>query len=119
MQKKINKKTLKKAKSPAPDLSNEQKSPKTDHSIAICSIFLWVRYILDGTSCLKFLKVTDFAMKSGLPTSEITKNSPKNISLNRDLLNFFNRYGRSWVIPGESSCPDGSEYIWQRGVGRI
>ena len=29
----------------------------------------------------------------------------------------FDRYGIFWVIPGESSCPDGSEYVWQRGVG--
>ena len=45
-----------------------------------------------------------------------TKNSPKNGSLNRDLLKFLNRYGIFWVPPGESSCPDGSEYVWQRGV---
>merc|ERR1712047_149968 len=25
-------------------------------------------------------------------------------------------YGIFWVPPGESSCPDGSEYVWQRGV---
>ena len=41
---------------------------------------------------------------------------PKNGSLNRDLLKFLNRYGIFWVPPGESSCPDGSEYVWQRGV---
>ena len=28
----------------------------------------------------------------------------------------FNRYGVFWVPPGESLCPDGSEYVWQRGV---
>ena len=44
------------------------------------------------------------------------KKSPKNGSLNRDLLKFLNRYGIFWVPPGESSCPDGSEYVWQRGV---
>ena len=21
------------------------------------------------------------------------------------------------MIPGESSCPEGSEYVWQRGIG--
>ena len=26
------------------------------------------------------------------------------------------RYGIFWMLPGESSCPDGSEYVWQRGV---
>ena len=29
---------------------------------------------------------------------------------------FLNRYGILWVPPGDSSCPDGSEYVWQRGV---
>ena len=29
---------------------------------------------------------------------------------------FFYRYGIFWMLPGESSCPDGSEYVWQRGV---
>ena len=38
-------------------------------------------------------------------------------NLNRNLLNFLNKYGIFWVPPGESSCPDGSEYVWQRGVG--
>ena len=42
--------------------------------------------------------------------------APKNGSLNCDLLKFLNRYGIFWVPPGESSCPDGSEYVWQRGV---
>ena len=37
-------------------------------------------------------------------TSQITKNSPKNRSLNRDFLNFLNRYGIFWVVHGESSC---------------
>ena len=45
-------------------------------------------------------------------TSEITKNTPKSFALNRDLL----RYGKFWMIPGETSYPDGSEYVWQRGV---
>ena len=37
-------------------------------------------------------------------------------SLNRDLLNFFNRYGIFKVQPGDSSRLDGSEYVWQRGL---
>ena len=44
------------------------------------------------------------------------RKSPKNRSLNRDLLIFLNRYGIFWVPPGESSCPDSSEYVWQRVV---
>ena len=47
------------------------------------------------------------------------KKSPKNDSLNRDLLKILNRYGIFWVPPGESSCPDGSEYVWERGVGSL
>ena len=37
--------------------------------------------------------------------------SPKNGSLNRDLLNFFYRYGIFWMPLGESSHPGGSEYV--------
>ena len=46
----------------------------------------------------------------------MTKNRQKNGSLNRDLLNFFYRYGIFWMPPGESSHLGGSEYVWQRGV---
>ena len=46
----------------------------------------------------------------------MTEISPKNGLLNRDLLKFLNWYGMFWVPPGESSCPDSSEYVWQRGV---
>ena len=55
----------------------------------------------------------DFPKKK---VAENTKKSLKNGSLKSDLLNFLNRYGIFWVPPGESSCPDGSEYVWQRGV---
>ena len=40
----------------------------------------------------------------------------ENTQIFRDLLKFLNWYGIFWVPPGESSCPDGSEYVWQRGV---
>ena len=46
----------------------------------------------------------------------MTKNRPKNGSLNRDLLNFLYMFGIFWMPPGESSHPGGSEYVWQRGV---
>ena len=36
-----------------------------------------------------------------------------------DLLKILNRYGIFWVPLGESSCPDGSEYVWQRGIGGV
>ena len=39
----------------------------------------------------------------------MTKNRPKNGSLNRDLLNFFHRYGIFWMPPGESSHPGGKD----------
>ena len=29
---------------------------------------------------------------------------------------FLKRYGIDWVVPGESSCPEDSEYVWQKGV---
>ena len=40
------------------------------------------------------------------------RESPKKMgSLNRDLLNFFYRYGIFWMPPGESSHPGGSECV--------
>ena len=54
----------------------------------------------------QILKIAKFAI-IWVPTIEITKTTPKNRSLNRDLLKFLNRYGIFWVPPGESSCPDG------------
>ena len=39
----------------------------------------------------------------------------QNESFSCDLLNFFNRYGLFLMVPGKSSCPEGSEYVWQRG----
>ena len=65
---------------------------------------------------LKFWKSLNSLCKSGSRPQKSPKKSPKNGSLNRDLLKFLNRYGIFWVPPGESSCPDGSEYVWQRGV---
>ena len=65
------------------------------------------------------IKIADFTMQIRLPSSKMTKNRQKNGSLNRDLLNFWYRYGIFWVPPDESSCPGGSEYVWQRGVEGI
>ena len=62
----------------------------------------------------QILKIAVFAIYK---TSEITKISPKKRSLNRDLLNFFYRYGIFFMVRGESSCPDGLEYVWERGEG--
>ena len=44
------------------------------------------------------------------------KIAQKKRSLNRNFLNLFNRYGIFFIALGESSCPGGSEYVWQRGV---
>ena len=44
------------------------------------------------------------------------KNCQKYGSLNRNFLNFLYRYGIFWMSPGESSCPGGSEYVWQMGI---
>merc|ERR1712004_376354 len=57
--------------------------------------------------------------KSGSRPQKSPKKAQKNGSLNRNLLKFLNRYGIFWVPPGECSCPDGSEYVWQRGVGSL
>ena len=32
---------------------------------------------------------------------------------------FLYGYDIFWMLPGESSCPDGLEYEWQRGVGGV
>ena len=72
-------------------------------------------------SCLKvaentqILKLARFYVNLA-PHLRNHQKSPKNGSLNRDLLNFFNRYGIFQMPPGESSCPDGSECVWQREV---
>ena len=49
-----------------------------------------------------------------------TRKSPK-IAQKTDhsivIFSIFSRYVIFWVVPGESSCQEGSEYVWQRGVG--
>ena len=74
----------------------------------------------DGSECVaKGVGTRESARPSyGRPKLPLIsgEKKPKNGSLNRDLLKFLNRYGIFWVPPGESSCPDGSEYVWQRGV---
>ena len=65
-------------------------------------------------------KIADFTALIRLPSSEMTKNRQnKNVSLNRDLLNFFHKYGIFQMLPGESSCPGGSEYVCLRGVDGV
>ena len=54
--------------------------------------------------------------KFGSRPEKSPKSAKKNRSLNRDLLNFLYRWGTFWMEHSESSCPGGSEYVWQRGV---
>ena len=62
-------------------------------------------------------KETILLCKFGSQAQKSPKMPKKNFALNRNLLNFFYRYGIFWMVPCESSCPDGSEYVCQRGVG--
>ena len=41
---------------------------------------------------------------------------PQKLCTQSRFAQFFNRYGIFWIIPGESSFPDGSENAWQRWV---
>ena len=59
----------------------------------------------------KYIAIFPDISKSGSRPQKSPKKKPKNGSLNRDLLKFFNRYGIFWVPPDESSCPDGSKYV--------
>ena len=82
----------------------------------VMNLFLSISVAYDVISCRKVAENAQILKIAKFPTSHITK---KNGSLNRDLLKFLNRYGIFWVPPSEASCPDGSEYVWQRGVGSL
>ena len=47
-----------------------------------------VMQCIEITKNTQILIIADFAVQSGLPTSEIKKNHQKNFAINRDLLNF-------------------------------
>ena len=70
-------------------------------------LFLSLSMAHNVIACQKIAKFAEFAINSGLPSSKITKKIPKIGPLNRDF---------ACVVPDDSSCPDGSEYFWQRGV---
>ena len=54
--------------------------------------------------------------KSGSRPRKSPKKPKKRITQSR-FAQFFNyKYGIYCIVPGESLCPDGSEYVWQRGV---
>ena len=68
---------------------------------------------------LKFWKSLSSLYNLGSRAQKGPKIPQNDGSLNRDLLKFLNRHGIFSVPPGESSCPDGSEYVWERGVGSL
>merc|ERR1712209_299797 len=85
----------------------------------VLNLFMGISMAYNVISCQKVAENTqslNSLCKSGSRPQKSPKKAQKNGSLNRDLLKFLNRYGIFWVPPGESSCPDGSEYVWQRGV---
>ena len=66
----------------------------------------------------QILKIADFAIQSGFPTSEITKKKPTT-DHSSQFAQFLSRYGIHLLVPDESSCPHcpgGSENVCQRGV---
>ena len=72
-----------------------------------------IEYI-DITQNTKILEIADFALYN---LGKITKNGPKTDHSITIFLIFFNRYDIFYMVRGKSSCPDGSEYVWQGGVG--
>ena len=72
------------------------------------------RKVAENTQNLKIAKYENLA-----PTSEITKNSQKTDHPIAIFSIFFNGCAIFFMRRGESSCPYGSEYVWQRGVGGL
>ena len=50
--------------------------------------------------------------KFGSQPQKSQKNAKKTISQSPFAQFFFYRYGIFWMVPGESSCPGDSEYVW-------
>ena len=82
-------------------------------------LYLWPTMWFHAEKLLKTLKIWKFAMNWLFNLSSRYQKSPKippkNLAFNRDFLNFF----LVWHILDDtwrSLCPDGSEYIWQKGV---
>ena len=82
-----------------------------------CYSYLWLTMWFHAKNLKKHSKNQNrwFYNVNSAPKLRNYRKSPKNRSLNRDLLNFVYRYGIFQMPPGESSCPGGSEYVWQRG----
>ena len=68
-----------------------------------------IKYI-EFTQNTQILKISVFAIKDLKPQKTITQSQ---------FAQFFHRYGIFFMVSGESSCPDGSEFVWERGVGGL
>ena len=62
------------------------------------------------------LKMLWYMTRSLAPDLRNHQKYPQKLCTQSRFAQFFNRYGIFWIKHGESSCPDGSEYAWQRGV---
>ena len=64
---------------------------------------------------IQILKIANLLKKSGSRPRKSPKIPQKSLH-SIAICSIFNRYDIFWMIPGESSCPDGSEYVWQEYV---
>ena len=64
---------------------------------------------------IQILKIANLLKKSDSRPQKSPKIPQKSLH-SIAICSIFNRYGIFWMIPGESSCPDGSEYVWQEYV---
>ena len=72
-------------------------------------------YIYDNQSYRNHQKISNLENRSFRYIRP--QKSPKKRSLNRTCSKKIYRYGISFMVRGESSCPNGLEYVWERGVG--
>ena len=54
--------------------------------------------------------------EGGGRTLVLAQIQPKKRITQSQFAQFF-QYGIFWTVPGDTSCPDGSKYVWQRGQG--
>ena len=56
--------------------------------------------------------------KSYIRPQKSPKKKPKN-DHSIAIFSIFYRYGITFMVRGESSCPDGLEYVWENGAGGL